>query len=699
MPPWEKYAAPAQGSVGPWAKYAETATAAPAPEEEMGWLEYANNLARAAANGITFGHADELAGAVGALGGNRSYSEIRNEQDQGIRDFRESNPVAAYGAEIGGSVAMPLGAVGALKGGITAANVAKGAATVGAPMGAATAIGDAKEINSVGDFAGEATKGALLGGLGYGVAAPIAAGLARGAQSVGRAVGDAIDPESAAYRKWAAEFQDAKLDPSDLRKEVAPKLSPALKARGMTETDVTGMVSRVKAGESTAKVAQDHGVAETTVNRYVREYNKLTKTPTNILDLSSQVARQQGRTGAEEPVLNLARAAATQSGEGPAIAAERMGQRQIDQQDRMVSHLGSLVGGKDPEAVLANLDDVITKQSTAAYGAAKQNAQPFDLRPAIRKWRNSAFQSAGDIKTNLEKALDLFYEPLMVQGAGNTMTVRKLGKPISDLRRYQGARQALDHMVETSMKDGKATTLTRALTRFRRDINETVRKANPMLAQADDAFSGASGAKQIMEKAAKLSPAQTEKTISELRRFAKMTPEQKEAFRLGFRQKLETLAQSPDETADSARQFLKKGAQKTIRTVFDKKEADAILRDFARERATTRTFNKVFAGSRTAPLANQAGQMINDAQIAGSALTGNLGALYESLKNKLVYQIGNRQSKEILDIATRTDPDKLLPILDRIISSGAKLDTGSFTRALVAAGVGGTTAQELARRL
>src|SRR5687768_6398673 len=73
-----------------------------APGKEQGWLEYANNLARAAANGVTFGHADELAGAVGSLAGQRSYSDIRNEQDQGIRDFRESNPVAAYGAEIGG---------------------------------------------------------------------------------------------------------------------------------------------------------------------------------------------------------------------------------------------------------------------------------------------------------------------------------------------------------------------------------------------------------------------------------------------------------------------------------------------------------------------------------------------------------------------------------------------------------------------
>src|SRR3972149_1474809 len=145
---------------------------APKPNPREGRREWAISVPRAGPSALTAGHADELAGAVGSLGNKvlragadvplralgkmlpsgwlggpetvpgATYSDIRNEQDQAIRDFRETNPVAAYGTEVGAGFALPLGAgANLLRGGLTGLNVLKGAATGGAPMGGGSGAG------------------------------------------------------------------------------------------------------------------------------------------------------------------------------------------------------------------------------------------------------------------------------------------------------------------------------------------------------------------------------------------------------------------------------------------------------------------------------------------------------------------------------------------------------------------------------
>src|SRR3990170_932340 len=227
---------------------------APKPKPPEGWLEWANNVARAGANALTAGHADELAGAVGSLGNKvlragadvplralgkmlpsgwlevpetvpeRTYSDIRNEQDQAIRDFRETNPVAAYGTEVGAGFALPLGAgANLLRGGLTGLNVLKGAATVGAPMGAAYGIGEARHIDDAGDAIGEAAKGGLMGAAGYAIGAPLAYGAGKGLQAIGKAFRYARNPKDAALEKTALALIDDDIDLAALRAQVAPK--------------------------------------------------------------------------------------------------------------------------------------------------------------------------------------------------------------------------------------------------------------------------------------------------------------------------------------------------------------------------------------------------------------------------------------------------------------------------------------------
>ena len=116
---------------------------------------YAGNLARAVGQGITFGFGDELEARFRALTGDRSYDEEVADIRESIEQFRETNPVAAYGSEIVGSIPTGLGLAGlALRGGL------KGAAKIGALEGSIYGVGEGEGVE------GTATSAAIGAGLG-----------------------------------------------------------------------------------------------------------------------------------------------------------------------------------------------------------------------------------------------------------------------------------------------------------------------------------------------------------------------------------------------------------------------------------------------------------------------------------------------------------------------------------------------------
>ena len=116
---------------------------------------YAGNLARAVGQGITFGFGDELEARYRALTGDRSYDEEVADIRESIEQFRETNPVAAYGSEIVGSIPTGLGLAGlALRGGL------RGAAKIGALEGGIYGAGEGEGVE------GTATSAAIGAGLG-----------------------------------------------------------------------------------------------------------------------------------------------------------------------------------------------------------------------------------------------------------------------------------------------------------------------------------------------------------------------------------------------------------------------------------------------------------------------------------------------------------------------------------------------------
>lgn len=578
-----------------------------------------------------------------------------------------------------------LGTSTAVKGVTQVPSLAKGlldSAKIGGTFGAAAGAGHGE--GSV----GERLESTLEGGLTGAVAAPILShavipGVSRlygGAKDALRYANQSIknvrNPEQAAINSIADRLP-ANASPAQLRAEVSPPASPNLKNRGFTEADLADIVSRQLAGESADSVAASYAhlvnrkgqkFTAQTARNYLKKYQDANPTERNIID----IAKDLSGDGGAGPVTRLARAAHSLSDDGE--AAQRLLTRQQTQAGRVSNIIDRAGKGRSFDDEIAALEDVVSNQARTAYAAAEANAQPFELRPVISKYRRMAFGKGGEIREQMEKAIDLFFEPTLA-GKGTArspLQQRKLGQPISDMKKFQSARQELDQMIARSMQDGRPTPLTRGLTKLRQEMTGVVRQANPDLAAADDLFSGAKSAERLLEAGEKLTTRLGAPSRDLLKGFEKLTDEQQELFRIGFLKRLQDMAANTREGRAVADQFNSPAVQQTIERIFPKskpeiyKRGQALLKNLKQESTTTRTTRDVLSGSRTAELSSDMDKMLQGAQTAADVATGRFWKVLENLATRLTTQIGERGSKEVLKVLTETDPAKLLQNLNRL---------------------------------
>lgn len=151
------------------------------------------DIARAAGQGLTLGFSDEMEAAVRSAFGDKPYSEIVKEVRGDIENFRETAPIAAYGAEILGSmltggvgtaraVGTTVGREAMKRAGITEAGESiVRAGTAGAAEGAVYGAGTGETI---GERIGGAAIGAPLGGVTAAAGQKIMPVLQEGAKSM-----------------------------------------------------------------------------------------------------------------------------------------------------------------------------------------------------------------------------------------------------------------------------------------------------------------------------------------------------------------------------------------------------------------------------------------------------------------------------------------------------------------------------------
>lgn len=549
------------------------------------------------------------------------------------------------------------------------------AASTGAGTGVTLARED--EAGPTGEFIG-GVLGGLTGPAVLSGASRTLGGFSDAAKYSTKMLRRARQPQLAADEDVADAIVKSGATVDEIRSELAPSPSNQLQQRGFTDADLADIISRAARGDKPAAIAKDYGLAESTVRSYLQKHEAMTPTPRNVIDVIKDVKGE----GASKPISRLGRAAYGIADD--AEASQALMSRQETQGGRVNTIINRAAGSVDYDDQISAIDDILTNQARQAYAAAEQNAQPFNLRPAIRAARDTAFKSAGSIREGMERAIDLFFEPVM----GQAGTVQRLGRPISDMKRYQAAREALDDMIAKSFENNKPTRLTRKLTQFRERVNNVVRNANPDMAQADDLFSGAKSTERLLKEGRDLTTRLGAKVENALRGFDKLTPEQKEIYRLSFLRRMSNMADNPTDGRAIANQFQSEAVRKIVRKLFGKdrrlsaKENKAIrergeqlIKSLRQEATTTRTKNDLLAGSRTAEYSSDMNKMLQGAQTAADLATGRWGAILENLANRLTYQIGENQAKAILRTLIETDPAQLLPILNRLAQQAKNVQT------------------------
>lgn len=182
--PWEKFGTTTEDDAGPWAKFATPALTEDKPKEaEVGALQAG---LEGAGQGLSFGFSDEIEAAARAaydkfVSGAPSYAEAYDERLSGARERQNKastdQPVAYYGGEIAGGLAMPMGAAKLGVRGVVAAadrtllprivSGIKEGGTYGGLYGAGKSEGDLGDValGTLGGAAAGATVGAVLPGL------------------------------------------------------------------------------------------------------------------------------------------------------------------------------------------------------------------------------------------------------------------------------------------------------------------------------------------------------------------------------------------------------------------------------------------------------------------------------------------------------------------------------------------------------
>tara|TARA_B100001248_G_C27391186_1_gene462441 strand:- start:267 stop:1859 length:1593 start_codon:yes stop_codon:yes gene_type:complete len=141
------------------------------------------SIGSALLQGLTFGTSDELVSFARSLGSDKSYTELVTEARERLDEFRKTDPVKAYSAEIIGSLPTAL-AGGAIIGGfLRGAQPIQKAMTAGGVEGALYGAG-ASDTPTIGERATSAAISAPLGAAGGAIGQKITPVLQEGAKSM-----------------------------------------------------------------------------------------------------------------------------------------------------------------------------------------------------------------------------------------------------------------------------------------------------------------------------------------------------------------------------------------------------------------------------------------------------------------------------------------------------------------------------------
>jgi len=578
---------------------------------------------RSVAQGLFLGFADEMEAAVrsplsaigGALGitDGEGYTNTLEGIRGGLRDYQSERPVEAMAYEIGGAL-LPTAAAALMTGGVGGGAVGSATAARLAPTAMRAAALGAAEGGIAGFGAGEGGFSDRLGSAATGAA-------------LGGTVG-AVAPVAVERGARLARAVGDSLGVGGASRAATVaerKVVEALQREGMTPD------------EALARLQEARGLGISDV------------TPADLgenlrgLGWRSQAVPNETRQGVVNQFAERRAGQAGQIAEGATEMAGVLGPTGIDYIDE--------------------LDRTTRALAKPAYDKAYQvvlDPKPFQKFTG-RKVISDAYKVAQDLaEIRGDGSLPPFDQ--FVTGNGIPTEVA------------HGVKRGLDALIEaeTDAVTGKVTTRGRELINLKNDFNGEIVKQNSAYASANKMFADRSGLQSAYDAGALFNRI-PEKELA--RKVSKMTPQEKEALRVGVISKVQELASVTGDASDfTTTIFGSPQRRSALRLAFENsKEFERFERFIKIQQDKVRTARKVMGGSETAERLMQREDSgvdpSNIMSILGQAGTGNVtGAAYNAAQSMMsrAQGIGERGAADMSRMLFSADPAQQASIMQRL---------------------------------
>ncbi|MFQ6186362.1 hypothetical protein ACLMJV_31230 [Sinorhizobium meliloti] len=583
-----------------------------------------DSFMRGAADTMTFGLADELTAAGGALTGvGGEFGEYgRNlRRERIIQDQRDQqDKVASLAGKIMGAVG---GGVGLAKNGLSAttnairagkglAGVTKASATEGAILGGAQGFG-----NGVGaeDRLYNAGVGGFIGA-GFGGALPSVTTAASGA------VKGAIAPLVAPFRP--AQYTDK-------------ALATYLRRSGKTPEQIVGIMrSAADDGQPMYTLADAMG------NAGQRALVPVTRTPND--------ARQE--------------------------VTDFLVRRQLGQPQRLAN---ALAEGFDAPQTSDRVSRALTSardiEANQLYTAARRNAGPVNVTPILERIDETLSPGVNRVASPRD---NIGYDTI----EGSLARVRKMisdgNSQVTDFNTLFRAKLDLDDMIARADAQG-AGNRAHYLTQVKREVDRALEDASPAYRSANDTFATRS---RVIDSVAEGQAAKSGRVRAEdsIEAFERLTPDQQQAYRVGYVDPIiadiESHAMGP--ATNRARALTTPKYEQEFQAFAAPGRAEQLGSRIGRENRMFETSNAALGNSRTADNLGDIDDMANfDPAVLANLLTGNwkqaaLTGVRQAFNagKGLPPRVVERVGRSLME----TDPDQALSMLGRVSQAQASRD-------------------------
>lgn len=427
-------------------------------------------------------------------------------------------------------------------------------------------------------------------------------------------------------------------------------------AIGASATGITEFARR-KLGDKGASV----------VNREVQRLVELTgKTPEEVLaDVAS------GRIMAENKTLqNVARAYYTSNTPAKAVISEGMTGRPVQKRaeaiEEMQSGMTPGIKGEDVRVQGENLLEAERKAAGAQYAPGKTQGVGDELRMQLADTLERVPGAANAIKDALDvelKGADFYQVAKRDDGSSYIIFTRE-----PTVAEAEVIRSTIKDVQSSAFQEGRGTLGTR-LGPVEEDLRAVIDRVSPETADAREAYKIAMGNKEAFDAGTKAMTGDTFVTIDKIRN---MTPEQREAFKVGFMSYLRNTMTKGTSGARVARDVAnEEGAmQRILFELLPEDQAKLIIDKFDVAKGSQEAANYVLSGSGTQGTEQARRGIGRGTDIADATVramqgdpTGAILQVKRLIAENTESALNDKQMTEVAQYLVETDPELLAKAL------------------------------------